>query len=296
MSQRKVEWTDEFSHWLIHHAAGRAPDSFTERLQEEWLADMAARPSALSRLRFAIGCCWATRVIAYEHQPDSVPVTAHVAAAKLMGGYAPHDAGYFSKRSSTFFLVVSLHAVLLYGIVTTLSHIQRTAIPDRLQTQVLDRPLPRDLPRIPDPTFSNPKIVARMPPLEIPRDPETASDDQLQHVIADEPPVLSEPPRPRAVTQVQGGPGAGFPDADDYYPALARFKEEQGVATVQVCVDVKGRLTSDPITLSGTGSPRLDEGALKLARAGSGHYRPSTDDGRPVSSCYPFRIRFQLKN
>jgi TonB family protein len=72
--------------------------------------------------------------------------------------------------------------------------------------------------------------------------------------------------------------------------------EEQGIATVRVCVDVNGRLTSDPTTLQSTGSSRLDEGALKLARAGSGHYRATTEDGRPVNSCYPFRIRFQLKN
>ena len=49
-------------------------------------------------------------------------------------------------------------------------------------------------------------------------------------------------------------------------------------------------------TFEGTGSARLDEGALKLARAGSGHYRATTEDGRPVNSCYPFRIRFQIKN
>jgi TonB family protein len=72
--------------------------------------------------------------------------------------------------------------------------------------------------------------------------------------------------------------------------------EEQGAATVQVCVDARGRLTADPTVLQGTGSTRLDEGALKLARAGSGHYRASTADGQPVNSCYPFRIRFQLKN
>jgi hypothetical protein len=54
------------AHWLIHHAALNAPASLSERLEEEWLADLGARPSALSRLRFALGCCWATRVIARE--------------------------------------------------------------------------------------------------------------------------------------------------------------------------------------------------------------------------------------
>jgi TonB family protein len=107
-----------------------------------------------------------------------------------------------------------------------------------------------------------------------------------------------QPPLPPAhtISRVQGGAGPGFPHPDDYYPEAAKRLEEQGMATVQVCVDAKGRLTSDPTTLQSAGSPRLDEGALKLARAGSGHYRATTEDGRSVDSCYPLRIRFQLKN
>ena len=73
MSQRNL---NNLNHWLIHHAARRAPESLSQRLEEEWLADMAERPSAFSRLRFAMGCCWATRVIAYEHQPSTVAASA----------------------------------------------------------------------------------------------------------------------------------------------------------------------------------------------------------------------------
>jgi hypothetical protein len=43
-------------------------------------------------------------------------------------------------------------------------------------------------------------------------------------------------------------------------------------------------------------SARLDEGALKLARAGSGHYRATTEGGRAVSACYAFRIRFEFRD
>jgi hypothetical protein len=68
------------------------------------------------------------------------------------------------------------------------------------------------------------------------------------------PPLPLPPAPPHVVTQIQGGPGAGFPDPDDFYPALARYREEQGVATVRVCVDAHGRLTSDPATLQGSGS------------------------------------------
>jgi TonB family protein len=64
---------------------------------------------------------------------------------------------------------------------------------------------------------------------------------------------------------------------------------------VRVCVDPKGRLTAAPSILKGSGSGRLDEGALKLARAGSGKYSATTEDGQPVNSCYSFGIRFQLR-
>jgi TonB family protein len=108
-------------------------------------------------------------------------------------------------------------------------------------------------------------------------------------------PFLSPPP-PQAVKQVLGGPGAGFPNTDDFYPPQARRLDEQGVGTVQVCVDANGRLTADPTMLQGTGSARLDAGAIKLARAGSGHYRATTVNDQPVNSCYSFRVRFQLKS
>ena len=64
---------------------------------------------------------------------------------------------------------------------------------------------------------------------------------------------------------------------------------------MRVCVDGDGRLASDPLMAQSSGITRLDEAALKLAKAGSGHYRSTTEDGRPVSYCYPFRIRFELK-
>jgi TonB family protein len=98
------------------------------------------------------------------------------------------------------------------------------------------------------------------------------------------------------VSRIQGGPGAGFPSTDDFYPSVAIFRGEKGVATVKACVDGRGRLTADPTIVESTGFARLDESALKLAKAGSGHYRATTEDGQPVSACYPFRIRFDLRN
>jgi periplasmic protein TonB len=292
MSQRK--WTDDVSRWLIHHAACRAPESLSQRLEEEWQADSAERTSATSRLRQAIGCCWAAGVIALEYLPSRIPVASSGMEGKLVNAYAEPNFG-FSRRSTTLFLVVSLHAVVFYAVLTSITVTHRIVPPTPLQNRVIENPHPTRIPPPVTPTLlKNPTLEVPRPYVEVPQDPDRDRDVRADFDPEPLPPVLRPPP-PHEVKQVQGGPGAGFPNPDDFYPAPARYLEEQGIATVQVCVDAHGRLMSDPTTLQGTGSRRLDEGALKLARAGSGHYRPSTDDGKAVNSCYALRIRFQLK-
>jgi TonB family protein len=192
-----------------------------------------------------------------------------------------------------------LHVVLIYGFVTALSHTHKSAMPDPLQNQTLKDPLPPEklpLP-LPGPALESWTIDVPKPVVVVPLD----LDTDVTATIDEKSPVTHLPPQLtetqiHVATQVAGGPGAGFPDTADFYPSLSIHLGEQGISTVQVCVDTKGRLTSDPTTVQRTGSPRLDEGALKLARAGSGHYRATTEDGQPVNSCYPLRIRFQLKN
>jgi TonB family protein len=225
----------------------------------------------------------------------TTPVASSAVESSFMRAYAQHGGGVFSRRYNTLFLVVALHAALFYGLLTTLSHTQGSVIPAPLQNRPLQNPHPLQLPpSLPAPQLNRPTLTVPTPDFDVPREPDTnrVTADYLRE------PSPPETPRsvPHPVKQVQGGPGTGFPNPDDFYPALARRLEEQGTATVRVCVDVNGRLTSDPTTLQGTGSARLDEGALKLARAGSGHYRATTEDDRPVNSCYPLRIRFQLKN
>ena len=141
--------------------------------------------------------------------------------------------------------------------------------------------------------IDTPRLVVDAPPKLV------FDVDEITQVV-ERPPEPSSPPPPpeaptRVVRQVTGGPGAGFLDTADFYPSLSIRLEEQGMSVVRVCVDSEGRLTSDPTTAKSSGSARLDEGAIKLARAASGHYRPTTEDGQPVSSCYPLGIRFQLK-
>jgi len=236
-------------------------------------------------------------VIAYEHQPMRIPVSTLATGGKGLFGYADHTFGFFSRRSSTFFLVVSLHAVLLYGFMTAISHIHTSVPPDPLLNQPLPESRPHKLPPpLPLPQFRDVNLI--VPKLDTNIRYEPDPDSKVTTEVVQEPlqPPLPPPLMPHVPKRVEGGPGTGFPNPDDFYPEPARRLEEQGIATVQVCVDAKGRLLANPTTLQGTGSARLDEGALKLARAGSGHYRATTEDGQPVNSCYALRIRFHLKN
>jgi protein TonB len=284
-----------FAGWLVLCAARRAPAPLAGRLAEEWLADLATRTSALTRLRFALGCCWAVRVIASEHAVAAVAVAAAVTDARV-ALVRPRDADFFPRNSLTVIAVVAFHVVVFYALVVGLDLHVAQLIPADFQVRLLPDPRPAaPPPSLPHPIIRDP--VLRMPSPEL---PPTDYPDDAQEILAKsaiEPPPVSGLQAPGStIMRVTGGPGAGFPTTDEYYPAVAMRREEQGSATVQTCVDAGGRLTSAPTIAQSSGYPRLDEGALQLARAGSGHYRPSTEDGRPVSACYAFRVRFQLRH
>ena len=126
------------SHWLIHHAARRAPECLSSRLDEEWLADLESRSSAGSRLRLALGCCWATMVIVNEYSRIRAPAAIPVVAARGYISLADRNFGYFSLRSGTLFLILGLHAALFCGLITTLSHSRELATQPNLPNQVLN--------------------------------------------------------------------------------------------------------------------------------------------------------------
>jgi len=137
MSLQTLRVIEGVSHWLIHHAARRAPEALSSRLEEEWLADLECRSSALSRLRLALGCCWATVVIVNEYSRIQVPAASAVVATKGYVILSDRNIGYFSLRSGTLFLILGLHAALFCGLVTTLSHTRGLVNPVPIEVTVL---------------------------------------------------------------------------------------------------------------------------------------------------------------
>jgi TonB family protein len=298
-SEPMVEWMDKVAGCLVHCAARRTPEPISQRLEEEWLADLAERRSGFSRLRLGIGCYWATYSIARE-QRLAAAAAAGSALAPNIGGTTFENATLFSRRTVTFLLVVSLHAAVLLGLALGVSSKFIKLTPTEFVVDHIDNaplPPPIDLPPLAKPDLNtitigpqklDDKLTFEPDPLP-PGDVKEASPEAQGGTGPSLPPVVT-------INRVQGGPGIGFPSAHDFYPASAIRRGEQGIATVSACVDVRGRLTSDPRIVQSTGSQRLDAGALTLAIAGSGHYRATTENGKPVDSCYAFRIRFDLKN
>jgi TonB family protein len=277
---------------LIRHAARSAPPELSERLEEEWLADLAARRGAFARLRLSIGCCWATRVIASEHLAAGVAASV-VAGERAITALTPHGFSPLSRRSMIFMLIVGMHVVLIWafasGFVTKVIHgpgvITAAWLPQAHKPEVR-------LPPPMAPVLANNRFVP--PDVDIPNF-NAEKPITLMSTESSEPTPGSSTRPEKSIERVQGGPGTGFPNTDEYYPPSAVRLREEGVTAVQVCVNENGRLSAVPTIAQSSGIAVLDEGALKLAKAGSGHYRTTTEDGRPVNDCYAFRVRFELK-
>ncbi len=289
---------DAWATALVQRAARRSPPELAERLEEEWLADLAEQPGALARLRFALGCCWAKQVISFD--PVSFGVTAQRAATghSSIAVFAPHDNPLVSRRALLLLLVVAMHGILIYGFSNGLGHKVFQALPPEFDGIFIDEPPPPvTAPPVTRPdmaawTSDHRNVVDYVPPDLIGPIRET---QEYVPSPAYPPPDLPHEVIHRPVIRQVGGPGPGFPSTADFYPSVSRRLGESGATTLQACVDNHGRLVSDPQIKESSGSTRLDAGALALAKAGSGHYRSSTEDGLPVTSCYAFRVRFQLK-
>ncbi len=72
--------------------------------------------------------------------------------------------------------------------------------------------------------------------------------------------------------------------------------QQDGASTLRVCANEAGQLTQAPTVLRSSGDPTLDAAALKIAKSGSGSYRPDTTlNGKPLSGCAQVTIRFETR-
>jgi protein TonB len=207
-----------------------------------------------------------------------------------------YDSTFFTRRTVVLFAIIALHVFIAWALATGLARRAIELVAPPIQTEIVDEVQKRDEPPPPPP----PQL--ERPPVEVPP-PEVAIDIPVEPTstaivdVTDKPQQHAPPPPPpKAVSRVSAKPGKGFPSTEDYYPPASKRLGEEGSVNVRACVGPNGKLTEEPTVAQTSGSARLDEGAVKLAKAGSGHYQPGTEDGQPVNQCFVFRIKFELRN
>jgi periplasmic protein TonB len=208
-----------------------------------------------------------------------------------MAAYLEQDSGFFTRRGMVLVAIILLHLFIFWALATGLAKRAVEMIAPPIQT-VIETETHKEAPPPPPPppTFERPPV--EIPPtdtiVEMPVAQTTTaiSNTTTQHVA----PAAPKAPGAKTAPKI----GKGFPNSEDYYPPASKRLGEEGSPTVKVCIGAGGKLTEPPTISQSSGSSRLDEGALNLVKAGARYIQPGTEDGKPIDSCFEFRIKFQM--
>jgi len=210
-----------------------------------------------------------------------------------MASYATHDNQFTTRRVTVFGVILALHALVIWMIASGVARRIIETVAPPIQTDIIEEVKERDTPPPPPPPeFERPPV--EVPPPEVSIDIPVETTSTAITDVTDRPVPKAPPPPPAPRNVVKAKMGKNFPNSEDYYPAAAKRLSEEGSITVKVCVGPTGKLAEEPTVTQSSGNARLDEGALKLAKAG--RYVAGSVDGQPTTDCFPFRVKFELKN
>jgi periplasmic protein TonB len=202
-----------------------------------------------------------------------------------------HDTAYFSRRTVVLIAIVGFHVLLVYLLASGLARKIVQAVAPPITTDIIEEVKPREEPPPPPPPeFQRPQVEIPPPEvhIDIPVEPTQAITDVTTKPVPKLPPA---PPAPRSV--VHAGLGKNTLNPDDFYPPSSIRLEEEGNVTVHACVAPNGRLAEAPRVERSSRSARLDDAALKYARAI--RYSAGSIDGQPTTDCFSYLVKFQLK-
>ena len=200
------------------------------------------------------------------------------------------DTQFFTRRTVVLFAIIALHIFLAWVLATGLASraIQMVAPP--IKTTIVQQTKQQLKPPPPPPPQLQQQQVQVPPPvvnINIPQAAQTHAITVVKKV------VRAAPPAPAHITPLQAI-ARDFPSTDDYYPDASRRLGEQGTALVKLCIGAGGRVIGQPAIQKSSGSSRLDQAAIRYAKATSGHFQPETRNGQPVTVCTALPIKFQL--
>jgi protein TonB len=201
------------------------------------------------------------------------------------------DSQFMTRRMAVLLAIIALHIFLVWALATGLARRAIEVLAPPIQTTIVEEVKKEEAPPPPPPPqFERPPVEIPPPDvtINVPVETETTAIRVTNTPVVKAPPVAA-PTRSTAI-----GFGKGFPNSDEFYPDASRRLEEQGTVTVHVCIGPDNKLTEEPTVVKGVNG-RLDGGAIRLAKAGSGKYIAATEDGKPVTKCVNYNVKFQLR-
>jgi protein TonB len=184
-------------------------------------------------------------------------------------------------------LVILLHILIVYALVTGLARKVVDVIKKPIETKIVEEAKPPPPPETPPPP--PPKLNTPPPPFIPPPEVQIAVPPPLTSTITavtttPPPPVATitpTPPPQRTVVRTEPVIDAAHSCARPEYPPASLRAEETGTVTLKFLIDTDGRAIKSEVERS-SGHKRLDEAAraaLSLCK-----FRPGTVDGKPQQS------------
>jgi len=201
------------------------------------------------------------------------------------------DNQFFTRRTIVLFAIIAIHVFIAWVLATGLATRAIQLVAPPIQTSVVQQQKQQLKPPPPPPPQLQQQQVQVPPPvvnIQIPQASQTHAITVVKRVVRAAPapaPVASTALRPIS---------NDFPQTDEYYPDASRRLGEQGTALVKLCIGAGGKVVSEPTVEKSSGSSRLDQAAIRYAKATSGHFVPATRGGQPVTECVSLPIKFQL--
>ncbi|MEO7775184.1 MAG: TonB family protein [Steroidobacteraceae bacterium] len=191
--------------------------------------------------------------------------------------------------------IVIFHLLLIWGLANGLARRTMELIAPPIETKVIEEKLEEDKPPPPPPPKTEIPPVQMPPPIVEINVPMDAPNTTALSNTTSRPPPPAPPPPSASVPGTRAGLRKGTqPMSDDYYPPTSKRLEEQGSAIVEICVAETGKIAQEPVVKTSSKFPRLDEAAVKYAKAL--RVQAATTNGKPVSDCFNLRVKFELKN
>jgi protein TonB len=192
-------------------------------------------------------------------------------------------------------LVVLLHVGIIYALVTGLAHRVVDVVHAPIETKIIDEVRPERPPPPPPPPEFTPPPPAFVPPPEI--HIETPPPPPKSTAITVVTPVkpVAPPPAPVPVAEaVRIMPKIDAKRSQELeYPPTSRRLGEQGSVTLQVLVDIDGRVVEVKLVQS-SGFDRLDQAALDGVRTNY-RFAAGTVDGKPQQMWYTIKYTWKLR-